>query len=85
VRSSGGRSYVIPFNTPKGGLDPKRVQPSIAVPCPHRALQESMVRFFSDAFEGKVPVITGLPAPKRDLDGDGKPDDQDPGVLDPKN
>jgi hypothetical protein len=85
VRSTGGRSYTIPYNTPAGGLDPKRIQTAVDVPCPHRALQEVMVRFFGDAFDGKPPVITGLPAPKRDLDGDGKPDDQDPAPLDPNN
>jgi hypothetical protein len=43
-----------------------------------------MLRFFGDAFEGKVPVVTGLPVPARDLDGDGKPDDTDGAPLDPK-
>jgi dienelactone hydrolase len=80
VRSTGDRQYLIPFNTEQGGLDPQHVD-VVAVPCPYRALQDTMVRFFGDAFAGAVPVVTGLPAPARDLDGDGVPDDTDPTPL----
>ncbi|HEY8077108.1 MAG TPA: hypothetical protein VIF62_23440 [Labilithrix sp.] len=83
VRSKGNRQYLVPFNDELGGLSAQRVQPGFDVPCPYDALQDAMVRFFGDAFDGKVPVITGLPVPKRDVDGDGKPDDQDPAPLDP--
>jgi dienelactone hydrolase len=82
VRSDGNREYAIPFNTPEGALDVKRGAP-VAVPCPYRPLQASIVGFFADAFDGKVPVVTGLPTPVRDLDGDGRPDETDPAPLDP--
>lgn len=84
VRAKGGREWEIPFNTKDGLLDARRVAPKVEVPCPYRELQASLVRFTRDAFEGKVPVITGLPAPTRDLDGDGKPDGTDAASLDPK-
>ena len=58
-------------------------QDGITVPCPYRELQDVMLRFFADAFEGKVPVVTGLPAPVRDLDGDGAPDGTDPQPANP--
>jgi hypothetical protein len=40
-----------------------------------------MVRFFGDAFEGRVPVVAGFAPPARDQDGDGNPDDSDPVPL----
>jgi hypothetical protein len=82
VKSKGNRSYNIPFNSKEGGLTLER-QEGVPVPCPYRELQDAMLRFFSDAFEGKVPVVTGLPAPKRDLDGDGTPDSSDPAPSNP--
>jgi dienelactone hydrolase len=81
VRSKGGRSYKIPFNSVDGRLNLDRIDEK-RVPCPYRELQETMLRFFSDAFEGKVPVVTGLPAPIRDLDGDGVLDDADRDPVD---
>jgi dienelactone hydrolase len=83
VRSKGGRSYAIPFNTPDGRLGLQR-QESVPVPCPYRELQETMLGFFAGAFDGKVPVVSGLPAPVRDLDGDGALDESDPAPSDPK-
>lgn len=80
VQSKGNRTYRIPYNTPDGKLDLTRQDP-VAVPCPYRTLQETMVRFFGDAFDGKVPVVTGFAAPLRDLDGDGNGDESDPRPL----
>lgn len=77
VRSRADRSYGIPYNTKEGGLTLDR-RASFSVPCPYRELQDAMLGFFADAFEGKVPVVRGLPTPVRDLDGDGAPDDADP-------
>lgn len=82
VSSRGTRTFQIPYNTATGGIDPVR-QDAVLVPCPYRPLQDAMVRFFGDAFDGKVPVVTGLPAPVRDLDGDGRPDESDGAPLDP--
>lgn len=82
-RSKSNRSYKIPFNDDKGRLVVDRLGTSFDAPCPYRELQDAMVRFFDDAFAGKVPVITGLPAPVRDLDGDGAPDDTDSAPADP--
>lgn len=83
VRSKGGREWEIPYNTKDGVLDARRVAPKIDVPCPYRELQASLVRFTRDALEGRTPVVTGLPTPVRDLDGDGRPDATDPAPLDP--
>lgn len=79
VRSKASRSYKIPYNAPNGGLVLERQDP-IVVPCPYLDLQDVTLRFFADAFEGKVPVVTGLPGPVRDLDADGALDgvDRDP-------
>lgn len=76
TRSRSSRSYRIPYNTKEGRLTLERhgAQP---VPCSYRELQETILRFFGDAFEGKVPAVVGLPAPTRDTDGDGAPDDAD--------
>ncbi|HSO35093.1 MAG TPA: hypothetical protein VLT33_21345 [Labilithrix sp.] len=64
VRAKCQRTYKIPFSTPDGKLDLTRQDPS-PITCPYRALQETMVRFFGDAFEGRVPVVTGFAAPSR--------------------
>jgi len=77
TRSKGNRNYRIPYNTMDGKLELNR-QDLVPVPCPYRALQETMVGFFQGAFDGKVPVVTGFAAPIRDTDGDGRPDDSDP-------
>jgi hypothetical protein len=82
VRSKGERSYKIPYNTKEGRLSLER-QDAAPVPCPYRDLQEVMLRFFADAFDGKVPAVTGLPIPIRDLDGDGATDDADRAPADP--
>jgi len=82
VRSRANRSYRIPYNAPSGRIDPA-LQDARPVPCPYRELQDTMLRFFGDAFEGRVPVVVGFPAPTRDADGDGQPDETDPNPLGP--
>ena len=82
TRSKGGRSYRIPYNKPDGKLD-LSLQSRVDVPCPYRALQETMVRFFGDAFDDKVPVVGGIPTPVRDADGDNQPDDVDSSPVGP--
>ena len=64
VRAKCNRTYKLPFNTPDGKLQLTRQDPT-PITCPYRALQDTMVRFFGDAFEGRVPVVTGLGAPTR--------------------
>ncbi len=64
VRSTCQRTYKIPFSTPEGKLDLTRQDPT-PLTCPYRTLQETMVRFFGDAFEGRVPVVAGFAAPSR--------------------
>jgi len=64
VRSTCERTYKVPFNTADGKLDLLRQDPA-PVACPYRVLQETMVRFFGDALDGRVPVVTGFAAPSR--------------------
>ena len=64
VRSKCQRTYKIPFSTADGKLDLTRQDP-VPITCPYRTLQETMVRFFGDAFDGRVPVVTGFAAPTR--------------------
>ncbi|MDB4937165.1 MAG: Lipase-like protein [Labilithrix sp.] len=64
VRAKCNRTYRIPFNTPDGKLDNTRQDPS-PITCPYRQLQDTMVRFFGDAFEGRVPVVAGFATPTR--------------------
>lgn len=64
VRGKCSRGYKLPFSAPDGKLLLVRQDP-VPITCPYRALQDTMVRFFGDAFEGKVPVVIGFPAPTR--------------------
>jgi dienelactone hydrolase len=64
VRAKCNRTYRIPFNTPEGKLDNTRQDPT-PITCPYRQLQDTMVRFFGDAFDGRVPVVTGFATPTR--------------------
>lgn len=82
-RSKSNRQYRIPFNDDKGKLVVDRLANQFDAPCPYRELQDAMVRFFDDAFAGKVPVVSGLPAPVRDLDADGALDGADVAPADP--
>jgi hypothetical protein len=64
VRSSCSRGYAPPFNDADGKLLLVR-QDQPPLRCPYRPLQETMLRFFGDAFEGRVPVVVGFPIPSR--------------------
>ena len=64
VRAKCNRTYKIPFSTPDGKLDLTRQDPA-PITCPYRALQDTMVRFFGDAFEGRAPVVIGFTPPTR--------------------
>lgn len=72
------RNYALPFHTAEGAPSFELIKDKPTFACPYRELQASMINFFADAFDGKVPVLTGLPAPTRDADGDGDPDTTDP-------
>lgn len=65
VSAKCNRTYQIPFSTPDGKLELTQVQAPQPIECPYRALQDTMVRFFGDAFEGRVPVVAGFAAPSR--------------------
>jgi hypothetical protein len=64
VRAKCNRTHRPPFDTSEGKLDLTRQDPT-PIACPYRALQDTMVRFFGDAFEGRAPVVTGFAAPAR--------------------
>jgi len=64
VRAKCERTYRIPYNAPDGKLDLTAQAPE-AITCPYRGLQDTMLRFFGDAFAGRVPVVTGFPVPTR--------------------
>ena len=64
VRAKCERTYRIPYNTPDGKLDLTAQAPE-PITCPYLGLQDTMLRFFGDAFEGRVPVVTGFPVPTR--------------------
>jgi len=83
VRSRSARAYGVPYNAKNGGIVVDRLASTFPVPCPYRDLQAAATRFFQDAFDGKVPVVSGVPAPVRDVDGDGAPDESDPAPADP--
>ena len=64
VRAKCNRIYKLPFNTPEGKLELTRQDPA-PITCPYRSLQDTMVRFFGDAFDGRVPVVAGFAPPSR--------------------
>jgi hypothetical protein len=64
VRAKCERTYRIPYNAPDGKLDLTAQAPE-AIACPYRGLQDTMLRFFGDAFGDRVPVVTGFPVPAR--------------------
>ena len=64
VRSKCERTYRIPYNTQDGKLD-LVAQERAPITCPYLGLQVTMLRFFGDAFEGRVPVVVGFPVPAR--------------------
>lgn len=67
------RSFAIPYNTADGAPSAVSV-PAYPVRSPHREFHAAMQRFFAEAFAGNTPSIAGLPAPVRDVDGDGVAD-----------
>ncbi|MDB4939053.1 MAG: hypothetical protein JWP87_6025 [Labilithrix sp.] len=66
----GKRTYAVPYNGEDGSLLARKAD-AYAVPSPYRELHAAMLRFFDDAFRGKVPVVSGMPAAVRDTDADG--------------
>lgn len=86
IASSGQRQYCIPFanfpsGTPFNILDADQY---FTVPDPYRATQQTILKFFSDGFSGKVPEVVVDQAPVRDLDADGFTDDVDAAPCNPK-
>ena len=65
VRAKCERGYVLPFNDADGKLVLTRQAPK-PLTCPYRALQETMVGFFGDAFAGRVPIVKGFATPVRE-------------------
>ena len=77
--SKGSRQYCIAFadfasGTPFQHLDADKY---FTVANPYLQTQQTIVRFLSDGFAGKVPGVVVNQAPVRDLDGDGATDDVD--------
>ena len=83
VRRRASRSYVIPYGRADGTNPFVRLTTQYQASCPYRELQATAVRFFADAFAGKVPVVTGFKPPVRDVDDDGATDDVDADPNDP--
>jgi hypothetical protein len=85
VRGKYKHSFAIPYakfdtNEPFTALDPSK---RFFVRDPYRELQATMTRFFDDAFQGRVPNVTGFRPPARDFDDDGATDDVDRDPSDP--
>lgn len=83
--SKGKRSFSLPFNrldgtTPTRFEEAKRVE----VRTSYREVQSMVVRFFDDAFQGRVPSVAGFKPPVRDADDDGSPDSTDPDPMNPQ-
>ncbi len=81
VGSHGTRSFVAPYGNRRGGGGPFTLYDEPAryqVACPYREIQRGVVAFLGEAFDGRVPKVPEMPLARRDIDGDGKPDDQDP-------
>jgi hypothetical protein len=78
----GLRRYAAPFVTDDGPSFAPLPMP-IEIDEPYLELQAMMVGFFGTAFAGEIPAVGSFPAPVRDFDGDGRPDDADGAPLDP--
>jgi dienelactone hydrolase len=78
VSGEATRRYAIPFNSGDPTAPPFRDLSQYQVKTSYRELQATINGFFGSAFKGGVPVVSGLPAPIRDVDGDGTPDATDP-------
>jgi len=81
--SVGQRSYCIPYGNYAAGTPFVSLDKPFSVAEPYLETQQMVVQFFTDTFAGKVPGVTVLKAPVRDLDGDGVPDDVDPDPCNP--
>ncbi len=76
------RRYEIPFNMQDPTAAPFRDLPQYQVKTSYREVQATASGFFASAFKGGAPVVSGLKAPVRDVDGDGTPDATDPNPND---
>jgi hypothetical protein len=86
VSVKGFRKSKIPYalyetGTPFTRIDDDKV---FQIRNPYREVQATMVRFFAEAFDGKVPTVAGFKPPVRDFDDDGALDAADPDPSDPK-
>ena len=82
--SQATRRYEIPFNTNDPTAPPFRDLPQYRVKTSYREVQATALGFFASAVKGGAPVVSGLKAPVRDVDGDGTPDATDPNPNDAK-
>ncbi len=83
VDSKGHRTFAAPWAL-FDQLQPFPSAPTAYdVSCPYRELQTAVTGFFTGAFGGQTPSVSGFKPPVRDLDGDGTPDATDPDPNDP--
>ncbi len=80
--SKATRRYEIPFNAKEPTAPPFRDLAQYQVKTSYREVQATASGFFASAFKGGAPVVSGLKAPVRDVDGDGTPDAADPNPND---
>lgn len=80
--AKGVRHYAFPFD-PDGENRFPVLNDDIPVRQPYLGLQAMVCDFFAGAFEGKVPVVKGIPKPVRDFDDDGREDSMDADPNDP--
>jgi hypothetical protein len=76
----GQRAFAAPFNPSSAALATDK---AYWVRHSYVAQWAMVTRFLADAFDGKVPNVTGFAPPVRDLDDDGSPDATDPDPNDP--
>jgi hypothetical protein len=83
--SVGRRSFSLPFNR-LDGTSPARFDEKnrVSVRTSYREVQAMLVRFFDEAFRGKVPSVSGFKPAVRDADDDGTPDATDPDAMNPQ-
>jgi hypothetical protein len=86
VSSTGSRQFGIPYADFDGPQPFHHIDfgSGFSIRSPYRALQATTVQFFDDGFQGKVPTVSVLKAPIRDLDDDGATDDVDADPANPK-
>ena len=81
LQSHSTRNFAIPYTSALSALPPAQ---RYEFRESYREQQAMVVRFIGDAFDGKVPAITGFKPPVRDYDDDGVVDANDPDPSDPK-